>query len=88
MMQNFTKNGSFLYKAGSLLIDLQEWYRSTNNIDPMVQNLFSENASNVGMIPQDDKYWLLVIASFNPLIQGVGILEISDTNQGRGYCFF
>lgn len=47
---------------GALLIDLQEWYRSTNNIDPMVQSLFSTH-SDPEMISQDQNYWLLILIS-------------------------
>ena len=49
--------------AGSLLIDLQEWYRSTNNIDPMVQALFTVCAHDLDLIPKDQNYWFLVIKS-------------------------
>lgn len=50
----------FFIKAGTLLTDLQEWYRSTNNIDPMIQLLFSSNTENIDQIYRDQKYWPLV----------------------------
>lgn len=48
---------------GSLLLDLQDWYRSTNNIDPKVQALFSKYVANMDMISNDDEYWLLILIS-------------------------
>ena len=50
----------FFIKAGTLLTDLQEWYRSTNNIDPMIQLLFSSNTENIDQIYRDQNYWPLV----------------------------
>lgn len=48
---------------GALLIDLQQWYKSTNNIDPMIQTLFTTYASDQSMIPKDQNYWLLILIS-------------------------
>lgn len=48
---------------GTLLLDLQEWYRSTNNIDSMVQGLFSTNSTNMDMISNDQNYWPLILIS-------------------------
>jgi hypothetical protein len=50
----------FFIKAGTLLTDLLEWYRSTNNIDPMIQLLFSSNTENIDQIYRDQNYWPLV----------------------------
>ncbi|CAF0837173.1 unnamed protein product [Brachionus calyciflorus] len=47
--------------SGILLNDLQEWYRSTNNIDPMIQDLFSNYNHNVDNLHTDQNYWLLII---------------------------
>ena len=49
-----------LMQAGALLVDLQDWYKSTNNIDPMVQELFSANNQQIDNLYRDDNYWLLV----------------------------
>ncbi|RNA21774.1 hypothetical protein BpHYR1_022428 [Brachionus plicatilis] len=56
-----------LINAGTLLSDLQEWYRTTNNIDPMIQNIFSSNSENPENIYQDEKYWICVLMA---VVQG------------------
>lgn len=47
--------------SGTLLNDLQEWYRSTNNIDPMIQDLFSNHNQNTDNLHKDQNYWILVL---------------------------
>lgn len=49
-----------LKKAGTLLMDLQEWYRSTNNIDSIVQELFNNYQANQSQLYQDQSYWFIV----------------------------
>ncbi|RNA06283.1 nuclear pore complex Nup85 [Brachionus plicatilis] len=53
--------------SGTLLNDLQEWYRTTNNIDPMIQNIFSSNSENPQNLYLDEKYWICVLMA---VVQG------------------
>lgn len=46
--------------SGTLLLDLQDWYRSTNNIDPMIQEIFSAYSNHVENLSQNENYWPLV----------------------------
>lgn len=46
--------------AGVLLMDLQEWYKNTNNIDSMVQDLFSATGGNTANISKNENYWFVV----------------------------
>lgn len=49
--------------SGTLLNELQEWYRSTNNIDSIVQNLFRDYASSPNQMYLDQRYWPIILIS-------------------------
>jgi len=52
----------FIKSSSTLAIDLQEWYKTTYNLDPVVQKLFEDRENPLDIFSHED-YWPTVIMS-------------------------
>lgn len=52
----------FIKSSSTLAIDLQEWYKSTNNLDKVIQKVFNSKGTSMQDIYLDDDYWPTIIA--------------------------